>query len=63
MLKKIITHLSYQSNGNIPSGRKAMGRRIYIRLNMEMGQLRNNFVGIIKTILAQLLQNNVGIFF
>lgn len=32
-------------------------------INMEMGQLMDNLDGIIKTILAQLFQNNVGIFF
>jgi hypothetical protein len=48
---KNITHLSYQSNDNI-LGTKAMDRRIYIWINMEMGQLMDNFDRIIKTILA-----------
>jgi hypothetical protein len=55
--------LSYQSSDNILSERKAMGRRIYIWINMEMGQLMDYFDGIIKTILAQLFQNNAGNFF
>jgi hypothetical protein len=50
--KNIITHLSHESKDSSLSGRKAMDRRIYTLINMEMSHPMNEFEKGIETVLA-----------